>query len=235
MEHFRVATFCRLRPPRGFEDLKTATPVQLPLNQRVVLLQQKDPKLTRAQAMKMLINKECGAGQPLQEDINNEDDEEKIFESKANSVNSVAYPEKENGFSASILSVTPGLKGSVLTVSPGIGLRNWAFQCVFGQEATQSELHGRCGLRLAVGLINGRSGALVVYGQTGSGKTHTMRLNDLSTTHLQLFSLLRCSLFTLFIQFISIYYQFIHFFIHFHVAHLHISLYFPTSPCGVLV
>ena len=183
--YFSVSTFCRVRPAKvsGENEEMTSdreTPVQLPLNQRVVLLQQKDPKLSRAAAMKMLINKGCGAGQPLSEipvdNImnKNETNESEIELKKAE----LAYKPDDlpsaPGFTASILNVTSGMSGSVLTVSPGIGIRNWAFQCVFDQAASQRAVHEQCGLRLAVGLVNGKSGALIVYGQTGSGKTHTM-------------------------------------------------------------
>lgn len=78
------------------------------------------------------------------------------------------------GFTASILSVTPGPGGSVLTVSPGVGIRNWEFDHVFGETVPQRDLYRRCGLRFAARLLNGVNGALIVYGQTGSGKTHTM-------------------------------------------------------------
>jgi len=79
-----------------------------------------------------------------------------------------------DGFTASVLSVTPGASGSVLTVSPGIGIRSWGFDHVYDNAAEQNNVYDSCGLRLAVGLVNGISGALIVYGQTGSGKTHTM-------------------------------------------------------------
>lgn len=195
-EHFRVSTFCRVRPPRknsegtelGAESQEVQI-VQLPLNQRVVLLQQKLPELSRAAAMKMLLNKQCGAGQPLAEiDMNNvinqveqnEEPAEKILEEHEAAVIATKGPDDSQSapdlpcFTASILNVTPGASGSVLTVSPGIGLRNWGFQFVYDQGSSQSDLHSGCGLRLAMGLMNGRSGALIVYGQTGSGKTHTM-------------------------------------------------------------
>lgn len=184
--HFSVSTFCRVRPARKNDSdsngtLSISTPVQLPLNQRVVLLQQKDPSLSRAAAMKMLINKECGAGQPLAEIpvdnmINKTENnaEPEIYLKRAD----LAYKPDDlpsaPGFTASILNVVSGKSGSVLTVSPGIGIRNWGFQSVFDHTASQCDVHDQCGLRLAVGLMNGKSGALIVYGQTGSGKTHTM-------------------------------------------------------------
>mmetsp|Transcript_105782 Transcript_105782/g.188174 ORF Transcript_105782/g.188174 Transcript_105782/m.188174 type:complete len:758 (-) Transcript_105782:32-2305(-) len=186
-ERFRVSTFCRMRPPRpaaldgaaAFEML-TAVPVQLPLNQRVALLQQKNPKLTRAAAMKMLMNKECGAAKPLEsheEKMEPKDSEKteatKDAEGQADA-DLVSDISTAPGFSASVVSVNRGQNGSVLTVSPGIGFRTWQFANVFDQHSSQRDLYERCGLRLSTSLVNGQSGALIVYGQTGSGKTHTM-------------------------------------------------------------
>jgi len=183
-ENFRLSTYCRMRPAPpatldgedAFEMLKVV-PVTLPLNQRVALLQQKNPKLTRAEAMKMLLNKVCGSAGPLPEEPDDEDEEQtaapveaptKVDSAETQTVTSAP------GFSASVLSVTPGQQGSVLTVSPGIGLRSWEFANVFDQQSAQQDVYERCGMRLAIGLVNGASGALIVYGQTGSGKTHTM-------------------------------------------------------------
>eukprot|EP00931_Biecheleriopsis_adriatica_P030039 TRINITY_DN17735_c0_g1_i1.p1 TRINITY_DN17735_c0_g1~~TRINITY_DN17735_c0_g1_i1.p1 ORF type:complete len:776 (+),score=178.69 TRINITY_DN17735_c0_g1_i1:28-2328(+) len=185
LERFRVSTFCRLRPPRRMDtadgaaafEMLSSTPVQLPLNQRVALLQQKDPKLSRAAAMKLLLNKDCGAAHPLAESAEVTAALEEVTPNKRDvpgTAGQVQEAASAPGFTASIVSVTPGPSGSVLTVSPGIGLRSWAFANVFDSSATQRDLYERCGLRLAVGLANGQSGALIVYGQTGSGKTHTM-------------------------------------------------------------
>jgi len=177
-EHFQVATFCRFRPARkvlidGEMSVHTNdTPVQLPLNQRVALLQQKHPKLSRADAVKMLINKGCGAAPPLSEVTNITNQEPEKNEEEV--IKPVMEKSEAPGFAASVLNVTPGEFGSVMTMSPGIGIRKWSFAGVFDQAASQRDIYGRCGLRPAVGLVNGQSGALIVYGQTGSGKTHTM-------------------------------------------------------------
>jgi len=61
-----------------------------------------------------------------------------------------------------------------VTVSPGAGLREFAFDHVFGRDSEQREVYEYCGLGVAVDFVNGTSGAIIVYGQTGSGKTHTM-------------------------------------------------------------
>eukprot|EP00933_Yihiella_yeosuensis_P043095 TRINITY_DN3782_c3_g1_i1.p1 TRINITY_DN3782_c3_g1~~TRINITY_DN3782_c3_g1_i1.p1 ORF type:complete len:758 (-),score=176.80 TRINITY_DN3782_c3_g1_i1:76-2349(-) len=180
-ESFRVSTFCRVRPVKkvaldGLEaaEMLTSTPVQLPLSQRIALLQQKNPKLTRGEAMKQLMNKQMGSAKPLPEgDCLTQEAPDDETKADAENVDPLA-DSTAKGFSAKVLSVTSGPFGSVLTMSPGIGIRNWEFANVFDSSSNQRGVYERCGLRLATGLVNGQSGALIVYGQTGSGKTHTM-------------------------------------------------------------
>lgn len=192
-ERFRVSVFCRMRPapPAALyggicEELLSA-PVTLPLGQRVALLRQRHPELTRAEAMRALLNKECGAAQPLDEDGASEVDatvddtagfmpRPKTGASVRPQTGLVADVASTcgTGFNASVLSVESGQSGSVLTVSPGIGIRKWSFADVFGEATTQHHLYETCGRRLAINLMNGKNGSLIVYGQTGSGKTHTV-------------------------------------------------------------
>mmetsp|Transcript_102439 Transcript_102439/g.181616 ORF Transcript_102439/g.181616 Transcript_102439/m.181616 type:complete len:780 (+) Transcript_102439:89-2428(+) len=176
-ERFRVSTFCRMRPASravldgaAAAEMLSSTPVQLPLNQRVALLQQKNPSLSRGEAMRMLLNKKCGAAGPLQE----EDELAEVDNDVQASADLDPGVMCGSNMTASVLSVTPGVSGSLLTVSPGIGIRSWSFANVFGDSTPQSSMYKICGLRLAINLMNGQSGALIVYGQTGSGKTHTM-------------------------------------------------------------
>eukprot|EP00929_Paragymnodinium_shiwhaense_P114000 TRINITY_DN82303_c0_g1_i1.p1 TRINITY_DN82303_c0_g1~~TRINITY_DN82303_c0_g1_i1.p1 ORF type:complete len:776 (-),score=211.93 TRINITY_DN82303_c0_g1_i1:245-2572(-) len=182
-ERVNVTTFCRMRPAPppsmdgAFCEMLLSAPLTLPLGQRVALLRQRHPELTRAQAMRMFLNKECGAAGPMDE---GDDDLQSIIEVKPTqaqldpSVARDAAATCGSGFTSSVLSVEPGREGSVLTVSGGIGIRTWDFHSVFDETSTQRGVYESCGLRLTVNLLNGQSGALVVYGQTGSGKTHTM-------------------------------------------------------------
>jgi len=187
-ESFRVSVFCRMRPTPpaalcggGIFDEMLSAPVTLPLGQRVALVRQRHPEMTRAEAMRTLLNSKCGAAAPLDED----DDELTLLrqEEAANARPQTslqpsgiedAASSSGTGFNASVLSVTSGKAGSVLTVSPGIGIRKWGFANVFGDGSTQRQLYGTCGHRLSTNLMNGQSGSIIVYGQTGSGKTHTM-------------------------------------------------------------
>jgi len=156
-ECFRLSAHCRVKPV-AHQKQSSDVPVHhsavsvnlMPLHQRLGLLRQSQPELTHKQAMESLLAKD------------------------SNDSNSQNSDSPSTGFLASVLSVSPGRVGSVLTVSPGIGIRNWEFDNVFPEDSRQHDIYKECGLRLAVDLLNGSSGALIVYGQTGSGKTHTM-------------------------------------------------------------
>mmetsp|Transcript_20528 Transcript_20528/g.44836 ORF Transcript_20528/g.44836 Transcript_20528/m.44836 type:complete len:744 (+) Transcript_20528:56-2287(+) len=166
-ELFRVAAFCRMRTPRlpsltsNQSQPAQSTAVSLPLHQQVALLKQRQPDLSHKEAMKLLVQRASTAsdGEDVEEVTDNE---------------APGLMGKRENLTASVLAVETGSAGSVLTVSPGVGIRSWAFDRVFGEAANQEEVFSSCGMRLAVDLINGLSGALIVYGQTGSGKTYTM-------------------------------------------------------------
>lgn len=156
-ERFQLATHCRMRPAKSEVRGDIAPPMAvslnlMPLHQRIALLKQRQPELTHTQAMQQL-----------------------LAQDKSEPSSSTPGDEtRSSGFTASVLSVNSGAVGTVLTVSPGIGIRSWEFDNVFPESSRQQDIHGQCGLRLALDLVNGSSGALLVYGQTGSGKTYTM-------------------------------------------------------------
>ena len=76
-------------------------------------------------------------------------------------------------FACGVLSVDERER-RVLAVAPGVGLREFAFDAVFGETATQAEVYEKSARPLVADFVNGFNGAMLVYGQTGSGKTHTM-------------------------------------------------------------
>ena len=76
-------------------------------------------------------------------------------------------------FACGVLSVDERER-RVLAVAPGVGLREFAFDAVFGETATQAEVYEKSARPLVADFVNGFNGAILVYGQTGSGKTHTM-------------------------------------------------------------
>lgn len=64
--------------------------------------------------------------------------------------------------------------GRVMAVAPGVGLREFAFDAVYSDRATQLDVYEQSARALVADVINGINATIVVYGQTGSGKTHTM-------------------------------------------------------------
>eukprot|EP00854_Cymbomonas_tetramitiformis_P007701 gene7701-9162_t len=64
--------------------------------------------------------------------------------------------------------------GTVLTVAPGVGLREFAFDTVYGTSTKQSTVYRAAPRHLVMDFINGMNASIIVYGQTGSGKTYTM-------------------------------------------------------------
>lgn len=167
-DSFSLAVSCRMRPPRPVKEQEedgkeaeapksVAVAVTLPLHQRMSMLRQQRPELSHKEAMKTILDRER---------------EKKTGEAATGGEGDAAA--EDDGFTASVLSLTPGPTGSVLTVSPGIGIRSWDFDHVFCEGSTQRQSYQRAGLRLAMDFLNGVSGSLIVYGQTGSGKTHTM-------------------------------------------------------------
>ena len=88
---------------------------------------------------------------------------------------SASRPDPAAGFefTCGVISVDEH-EGRVLAVAPGVGLREFAFDAVFGESATQAEVYEKSARPLVADFVNGFNGAMLVYGQTGSGKTHTM-------------------------------------------------------------
>ena len=57
---------------------------------------------------------------------------------------------------------------------PGVGLREFVFNGVFDQSATQTALYDSPMQQVVLDFLNGSNSSILAYGQTGSGKTHTM-------------------------------------------------------------
>eukprot|EP00927_Polykrikos_kofoidii_P074444 TRINITY_DN70435_c0_g1_i1.p1 TRINITY_DN70435_c0_g1~~TRINITY_DN70435_c0_g1_i1.p1 ORF type:complete len:675 (-),score=133.93 TRINITY_DN70435_c0_g1_i1:277-2301(-) len=164
---FRLASYCRFRaalePGKGatFATARANGPsVALPLHQRVALLRQAQPALSKKEAVQQVT-------------ASYRKEQERQQQHHAQPSDGEEEP-GTSAFTASVLSVQAGVGGSVLTVSPGCGLRSFGFGHVFDGNAGQAEVYESCGLRLVTDLVNGVNGALILYGQTGSGKTYTM-------------------------------------------------------------
>lgn len=153
---FRLMSYCRFRggsQAASSAPTQQGTAVALPLHQRVKMLQQSRPDMSRKEALRRVLA---------------------ASRAQTCSGNDKEGAAPSDGFSASVLAVHSGAGGSVLTVSPGCGLRNFEFGHVFDGNAKQETVYEQSGLPLVTDFANGVSGALILYGQTGSGKTYTM-------------------------------------------------------------
>lgn len=115
-------------------------------------------------------------------DVTNENDSDSSSKNKPPKPEKQTNPRSGFEFTCGVLSVDE-LEGRVLAVAPGVGLREFAFDAVFGATASQRSVYEKTGAPLVSDLINGVNGAMLVYGQTGSGKTHTMFGDSDSTKH----------------------------------------------------
>ena len=176
-----------------------AKPVVLPLHQRLrVIKAKRGAACTTSDAMKVLMEEdgrgEESAASPWIEadvvvktetetaalaDVTNasastrgaagaeKKEEEKSSSTRARSVGGASE------LTVGVLSVD-ATEHKVLAVVKGVGLREFAFDAVFGDVATQEEMYETSSRSVVADFINGFNGTVVVYGQTGSGKTHTM-------------------------------------------------------------
>jgi kinesin family protein 5 len=62
----------------------------------------------------------------------------------------------------------------VWVADPSRGIREFAFDEVFGPAASQQGVHAATAERAVADVVNGANACIFCYGQTGSGKTHTM-------------------------------------------------------------
>ena len=61
-----------------------------------------------------------------------------------------------------------------ITLSPKKCERTFAFDRVYGEDATQEQIYADLGAPILRRGLQGFNGTIFAYGQTGSGKTHTM-------------------------------------------------------------
>ncbi|CAE7223635.1 kif4 [Symbiodinium sp. CCMP2592] len=66
------------------------------------------------------------------------------------------------------------LDGLTLQAKEGSDSKQFAFDKVFGPEATQHEVYSFCALPLVDAVINGTNACIFAFGCTGAGKTHSM-------------------------------------------------------------
>jgi len=192
----------RLFPVGGEGDVrdKSASAVVLPLHQRLRIVKaHRGDSCTTSDAMRVLME-ESGrldeasrspwadaemptrstAGDPSEtskparrapRDVTNDVGDSRGEEKNADQAAKV--PASGFEFSCGVLSVDEKAH-RILAVAPGIGLREFAFDNVFGAFATQAHVYEKSARPLVADFVNGFNGAVIVFGQTGSGKSHTM-------------------------------------------------------------
>jgi kinesin family protein 5 len=74
---------------------------------------------------------------------------------------------------AAVQNVDPGT-GRVVMIAPDVGLREFSFDGVFPEKASQKTLYDTVARRLVGDFVNGYNATAIVYGQTGAGKTYSM-------------------------------------------------------------
>lgn len=62
----------------------------------------------------------------------------------------------------------------VVMLAPDVGLREFTFDGVLPDRASQSSVYETVSRKLVSDFVNGYNGTIIAYGQTSSGKTHTM-------------------------------------------------------------
>lgn len=154
--------------------------VVLPLHQKVQVVMAAKEGRTRMEAMKIIMEER---GYALKEDPWADADVKVLDVGKVpkENVENNAHAELEwesgkgkgGAHKAQVLSVNEE-GGTVLTVAPGVGLREFAFDTVYGTSTKQSTVYHTAPRHLVMDFINGLNASIIVYGQTGSGKTYTM-------------------------------------------------------------
>lgn len=80
---------------------------------------------------------------------------------------------KQEKITASVQTVDSGT-AKVVMLAPDVGLREFTFDGVLPDRASQSSVYETVSRKLVLDFINGYNGTIIAYGQTSSGKTHTM-------------------------------------------------------------
>eukprot|EP00596_Hydrurales_sp_CCMP1899_P005227 CAMPEP_0119050078 /NCGR_PEP_ID=MMETSP1177-20130426/68072_1 /TAXON_ID=2985 /ORGANISM="Ochromonas sp, Strain CCMP1899" /LENGTH=726 /DNA_ID=CAMNT_0007028065 /DNA_START=291 /DNA_END=2471 /DNA_ORIENTATION=- len=164
--------------------------VTLPLYQRLAMIKLSHNLKGNRQALKVLAS-EGGWFQSKWADIKNRDVPEENQDSAVKSnrgevfdtgnssqerrvptftLKSGAQLEK---ITAAVQNVDPGT-GRVVMIAPDVGLREFSFDGVFPERASQKTLYDTVARRLVGDFINGYNATAIVYGQTGAGKTYSM-------------------------------------------------------------
>jgi len=163
---FQIGVLCRLTARKAAPSENHQREVVLPLHQRMALLIEQFPQLSKSLALRAIME-ERGRS-PLTDPF--QDSEVKHDIPKSREEEKVKVQQKMAS-QASILSHTDT---SILAVAQGMGLQSFEFDRVLPELSSQEEVYRGEVRRVVIDFVNGHNGCIICYGQTGSGKTYTM-------------------------------------------------------------
>eukprot|EP00526_Cylindrotheca_closterium_P004944 CAMPEP_0113637410 /NCGR_PEP_ID=MMETSP0017_2-20120614/19581_1 /TAXON_ID=2856 /ORGANISM="Cylindrotheca closterium" /LENGTH=632 /DNA_ID=CAMNT_0000548435 /DNA_START=53 /DNA_END=1951 /DNA_ORIENTATION=+ /assembly_acc=CAM_ASM_000147 len=169
IESNKILACMRLKPVLDEPKENQATNAQkivLPLHQRLALIRMSQNLKSNREALRVLqLQGEWFTAQWQEEKSRDEEAEGKDV-----------TPQKEAG----LPSLTGGVhsidneNNRVFVVDPTKGLREFSFDHVLPDLASQDTTYDTCARHLVANFINGFNSTCLAYGQTGSGKSHTM-------------------------------------------------------------
>jgi len=84
--------------------------------------------------------------------------------------------ESEQGYRNTRLQVNQEKREIIVREDGNVTKKNYKFDYLFGQEASQSDVYAQCGVdEMIAKALEGYHSTIFAYGQTGSGKTYTMQ------------------------------------------------------------
>jgi kinesin family protein 5 len=190
---FKIAVAARFRPA---DSITNGRAVVLPLHQQVQLVREK-LKCGKQEAVRMIMHEQQelkGIEVAKEEALNSngeiifqacvaptdQKDKENLPGAAVNGREVLIKGEKalpENSCSSQACSGVLAVRqesATVLALTKQSGLRDFAFDRVFGESSRQEDVYDLSAKRLVMEFLNGQSASLISYGQTGSGKTFTM-------------------------------------------------------------
>ena len=179
---FSVGVCVRFKPnPKAKDGSKdVGLRVAIPLHQRIPLVRAKYGNCSKEEALKHIMEEQGRtpvsdpwANCTLDEGGPTAGRKAMASSGKENVGACVGVNQQSQKATASIVRVKES-ESTVLAVAPGSGLREFKFDKVFDESATQKSVYDVAGRRIVSDFLNGFNGTIMVYGQTGSGKTYTM-------------------------------------------------------------
>jgi len=201
-EPFYIQVSARFKPKSS--DLNTTTSntsntssnthhkkIELPLHQRLALIQMNRGLQSKKEAFKVLVNQGSWFGEAMKsgkvsmndggDDDDNDDDRDDTNDNEnQNNTMATATTDSTSTSASSSASITGGVhlidpnKNFAVLVDTTKGLRKFDFDNVIDDHSSQEYVYQKTAMPLITEFVNGFNVSCIVYGQTGSGKTHTM-------------------------------------------------------------